>query len=371
VATISLANNQIYNGQLTTTPLTVNVQKPDIQVTVDMTPYGAVPAIGNMLKDVFPAGGQTMASSVNDFLKSPGAGLMNSASRQLLIDSQADESAWQWYKNNVDGDQAYIAKLESEKPSGWQEQVAAAKADIATWQADMAKTPSLENLRAAAIAGDPTAVKAIAPIMAMSMMAGLKDGTLDPSVAAAMLKNINDQRANLVKTADANHNAAIKDAQSTGMVQLFSSPKIPDVVGQAYVDVAAEQNAKTETMGTVGAALGSAGVVAGSMIGMATLVGGVGASVMGSSVTLLSEAGAGTAVAGPGIVATAAAAIGFAEGVEVAQSTKNYDRYLDFKKDNQQLTSLKGLDLKNTNTLASATLAIQSLIAQSFEGGGQ
>lgn len=369
VANIVLPNNKIYTGQVTT-PLTVNVQKPNTQVTADTTPYGAVPAIGNMLKDVFPAGSNSMGTSIKNFLKSPGASLMNSASRQLLVDAQADESTWQWYKNNVDSDKAYIAKLESEKPSGWQTQVASAQADIATWQADMAKTPSLENLRAAAIAGDPTAVKAIAPIMAMSMMAGLKDGTLNPSVAAAMLKSINDNRAKLVKAADAKYNAAIKDAQSTGMVQLFSSPKIPDIVGQAYVDVAAEQHAKTEMAGTIGAALGSGGVIAGSMIGMATLVGGVQGSVS-SSVTVLTEMGAGTAVAGPAIIATAAAAIGIAEAVETVQSTKNYDRYVAFKKDNQQLTSLKGLDLNNKNNLGGAMLAIQSLIVQSFEGGAQ
>jgi len=140
--------------------------------------------------------------------------------------------------------------------------------------------------------------------------------------------------------------------------------------------MAAEKNAndmKTAVAGSIGA---GAGIIVGTMLGVAAL------PIAGTTLSLFSVAGGGVisnlAIAGgaagvaaaPVIAATFAVAVGVAEGVQVIESEKNWQRYQDFKAVNKPLTALYNFDLKNRYNLAQAMLAIQGMLTQSFSKVG-
>jgi filamentous hemagglutinin family protein len=224
------------------------------------------------------------------------------------------------------------------------------------------------KLRQLAVAGDETALKLLMPVITAQLFKSIKDGTIAPDTEAALVQLINDQRAKTVAKVDAKL-AAIYGTHDNSLLSVLSAPKIPDVVGAAYIDVAAEQRQKDVLLAsTVSAGLG-AGVVAGVTIGI-----GAGLSIAGGGGFLLSGGFIGAALAGGagfatvGGVAAAAVAIGVAEAVQVAESTKNFERAMSFIANNGPVAHLGGLDLGSKDNLMQLMGAMSTLMAESLSG---
>ncbi|MDD5333956.1 MAG: MBG domain-containing protein [Rhodoferax sp.] len=347
-----------------TIPFSMHVTASPATVTFrDPTPPGEAPSVRNLAGDLL-SDKEYLTTALTKFKNTESFRHLGLEERTLILDALAGDPIWQSYKKNVDATEAWIAKVKTERPSGWEMLVANAEADIAKWRNDMAKTPSLENLRLRVQAGDAVAARALVPIMATAMMKSLSEGTLAGDTSAALMQLINGQRAEIIEKADAKFNSILSLRESSGgLLNLFAAPKIPDIVGQAFIEVADSRRVTAErTGGIVGSVVGG-GIVAGSMMTEAALVTGFGTL---STSTLVSEFGAATALGGPAVIVAVAVAIGVAEANAVAESTKNYERYQAYKDANKPLASLNKIDLSNKDNLAQVATAIQTLLAQSF-----
>jgi filamentous hemagglutinin family protein len=355
-------------------PAVVVVDKPTAPTPDRPWTPGQPPSVARLIDEVAP-GADDLRSLYADFRGSPAFTLMPSDALQLLRDTERNESAVAQLQDWITDSQARVDALRlARQPENWQLMVASAEADIARWRAQIDANPGLEQLRQRADAGDPLAMAALMPMLSAGMMKALQDGTLSATAQAALLENINGQRAELTAKVDANYDAYVRkqEVRQGSLTTVLSGTKAPDLVGSAYVDLAAERNANINKAILGGAvATGTYGILATSVILTSVLtIAGSTQSVMvaGSSAGLVANFGIAGGVAGGvsaiGAGAAFAIAVGVAEGVQVIESEKNLQRYQSFKAANQQLDSLGALDLKNKDNLAQAAMAIQALLAQ-------
>ena len=229
------------------------------------------------------------------------------------------------------------------------------------------------KLRQLAVAGDATALKLLMPVITAQLFKSIKDGTVAPDTEAALVQLINDQRAKTVAKVEAKLEA-IYGTHDNSLLSVLSAPKIPDVVGAAYIDVAAEQRQKDVLIAsTVSTGLG-AGVVAGVTIGIGAGLATTGAAGIagtflgGASLAEGAVLAGGAGFATVGGVAAAAVAIGVAEAVQVAESTKNFERAMSFIANNGPVAHLSSLDLGNKDNLMQLMGAMSTLMAESVGG---
>ncbi len=360
-------NNTIYRD-VKVEPLTIEIEKPaPLQVRSDW-PVGENPNVNMMFNSL----GQTpdeLRSLYDEFRDTGMFDAIGQDAMQLLRDADANEKAYATYKGWIEETEAWIADVKRNKPPYWEQMVAAAEADIIGWRAEMQKNPGLEVLRQRAIEGDPLALTAMGPLLTAGLMKSMQEGKLPPAAEAQMLEHINQQRADLNRYVDDKYDAflAKQDMREGSLTTLFSGTKMPDIVGQAYTDLAADQAAKEMTT-TVFVSSGVAGgIVAGVAVSAAvlstTIVKGTSA-YLGQLISSIGSMGAAVpwAIAGAAVVI-----IGVAEGVQVVETEKNALRYQSFKESNKPLENLDNFDLKNKDNAMQAAQAIQALVLKSLE----
>src|SRR5690606_3073903 len=228
-----------------------------------------------------------------------------------------------------------------------------------------------DGLRQKLAQGDADTVKALMPIITSKLMQDALDGTLTPDAENALVRLINQQRHEVISTADAQMEGILEASKARGLHNVYSTPKMRDITGDASIATSTDRLEHAELLGgAVAAGVGSGIAVAGATLGVAAIagVGGKAGVTLFSAVAISTStgtytAGAGgfAAAAGPAIVAVIAAAIGTAEAVRIAESTKNYDRYIAYKENNPAITSLQGLDLKNPDHIMQLTTAIGAM----------
>jgi hypothetical protein len=255
-------------------------------------------------------------------------------------------------------------KLLSRLPKEWQGDLSAVSAD------------ALEALRQKLLAGDPATIQAFMPMITTKLTQEWKNGTLSPATDAALVKLINEQRSKTIAAMDAKYNSIMQSAANNGgLLNAFSSPKIPDIVGEAYVKVSSDQLQKSVLIGgTVGAVAGGA-AIAGATLAIAA-VGGVGGTAanlfnavnlaVGQGASYTAGAGGASAALGPAVIAAAAIVIGVTETMQQVESTKNYERYVAYKQANKSLLTLGGLDLSNPDNMLQLSTAMSSMLCASL-----
>jgi filamentous hemagglutinin family protein len=318
MTTVTLVTNPAFDPSKLTTP------GGEIHVRPPTGAPGQAPSVEALMFDVIPFDAARLSTVLTDFTRTDAFKALSAEDRQRLTDALAD-------------------------PDG----------------------PG--KLRQLAAAGDETALKLLMPVITAQLFKSIKDGTVAPDTEAALVQLINDQRAKTVAKVDAKLDA-IYGTHDNSLLSVLSSPKIPDVVGAAYIDVAAEQRQKDVLIaGTVSAGLG-AGVVAGVTIGIGAGLATTGAAGIagtflgGASLAEGAVLAGGAGFATVGGVAAVAVAIGVAEAVQVAESTKNYDRAMSFIANNGPVAHLSSLDLSNKDNLMQLMGAMSTLMAESVGG---
>lgn len=366
--------------------------------TLNLNPLapGETPNMGYLVGDAFP-NNRDLIDALQSLFDRAGKSGPDADAAKKLVDAMPDdiriyintaiknESEFEWYRESIAETEQWLADIAKiqPRPEKYDALVARAQADILTWRNLMRQKPtSLDGLRAKLAAGDPDAVKALMPLITSKLAQDALNGTLSPQTQEVLLNLINEQRANTVAKADAKYDAFMEASKARGLVNVTSAPKVPDIVGSAYVEVSGEQMKQAELIGGVAAAtVGASGAILGATLGVASM------SVIGThslftsvsvavsfisdagvKVTQIMSAGAGgaSAVAAPVIAAAIAVAIGTAEVVQITESTKNYDRYIAYKAANQPLTTLQGLDMKNPDNTMQLITAISALATESL-----
>lgn len=330
---------------------------------------GQTPPFGYLVQDAFPDSNAMAAELKSVFAQSQAEGIVGDAARKLisgttpefreyLSAAMANQNAYKSYADELAKTEAWIAELKAMRPipGDYQAKLAIAQQDAARLRSQMNGMPNLETLRQKMIAGDEYTVSQFMPMMALQLMKDVQSGALSAGSEAAMVNLINAQRAKTIAVMDEKYNAFVASTQDRGLTTVISSPKIPDIVGSASVQVAAAQ-VTTTAAAAIGAAIVPA-AIAGATLAAASL------TITGTTVSLISNIGF-AAVAPPLVVATIAVAIGVAEAVQVVESAKNYDRYVAYKANNKPIDSLQGLDMKNPDNAMQLIAALTSMVADS------
>lgn len=365
--------------------------------TLNLNPFapGETPNMGYLVGDAFPEN-RDLIDALQSLFDQAGKSGPDADAAKKLVDAMPDdiriyintaiknESELDWYRQSIAETEQWLADIAKiqPRPEKYDALVAKAQADILTWRNLMRQKPtSLDGLRAKLAAGDPEAVKALMPLITSKLARDALSGTLSPQTQEVLLNLINEQRANTIAKADAKYDAFMEASKARGLVNVTSAPKVPDIVGSAYVEVSGEQMRQAALIGgvvasTVGATAGVLGATMGiasmAVIGSHSLFTAVNVAASyfeaGAMVTKVMSAGAGGAgaVAAPVVAAAIAVAIGTAEVVQITESTKNYDRYIAYKAANQPLTSLQGLDMKNPDNSMQLIAAISALATESL-----
>lgn len=365
--------------------------------TLNLNPFapGETPNMGYLVGDAFPDN-RDLIDALQSLFDRAGKSGPDADAAKKLVDAMPDdiriyintaiknESELEWYRQSIAETEQWLADIAKiqPRPEKYDALVARAQADILTWRNLMSQKPtSLDGLRAKLAAGDPDAVKALMPLITSKLAQDALNGTLSSQTQEVLLNLINEQRANTVAKADAKYDAFMEASNARGLVNVASAPKVPDIVGSAYVEVSGEQMRQAALIGgVVASTVGATAAVLGATMGTASMavIGShslftavnVAASYFeaGTLVTKVMSAGAGGAgaVAAPVVAAAIAVAIGTAEVVQITESTKNYDRYIAYKAANQPLTSLQGLDMKNPDNAMQLITAISALATESL-----
>lgn len=361
-------NNQIYH-EVKVEPLEVVVDKPVPVKAKSDWPVGENPSVNMMFNSI----AKTPAEFRGLYEEFRDTGIFDAIgpdTMQLLRDADANEKAYATYKSWIEENEAWIANIQRNKPPHWEEMVAAAEADIVSWRAEMQAHPGLEVLRQRAAEGDPQAMAALSPLLVAGLMKSMKEGDLPPAAATQILESINQQRADLMQRVEKKHDTFLtkQKMREGSLTTLYSGTKMPDIVGQAYTDMAADQMAKDMTTTVFAASAITGGVVAGLAVSAAVLST---VTALGETPVLLSSliysigsfgAAAPWAVAGVAVIIA-----GVAEGVQIVETEKNAARYESFKENNKQLDNLDNFDMKNKDNAMQAAQAIQALVLQSLE----
>ena len=361
-------NNQIYHD-VQVEPLEVVVEKPvPVQARSDW-PMGENPSV-NMMFNSFAQTPAELRSLYEEFRDTGIFDAVGQDAMQLLRDADANEKAYATYKGWIEETESWIANIQRNKPPHWEEMVAAAQADIVSWRAEMQAHPGLEVLRQRAIEGDPQALTALSPLLIAGLMKSMKEGQLPPAAAAQILESVNQQRAELMQRVEEKHDTflAKQEMREGSLTTLYSGTKMPDIVGQAYTDMAADQMAKDMTTTVFSAAGVTGGIVAGLAISAAVLST---TTALGETSVLLSSLTYSIGYLGAAvpwaIAGVAVLIVGVAEGVQIVESEKNAARYQSFKENNKPLENLDNFDLKNKDNAMQAAQAIQALVLKSLE----
>lgn len=373
-------------------PDAIVINQSDTRLNVQMqSPQapGEAPSLGALVGEAFPDN-RSLASEIQALFDLAGRSGTDADAAKKLVDAMPrefleylnaalkNENAYNWYKQTIADTQAWLADLANmrPRPANYDGLVASAQADIERWRGEMAAMPSLDGLRQKLASGDTTTVKALMPIITGKLVKDAKDGTLSQQAQDTLVRLINEQRAKTIAAADEKYQAFMDASKARGLATVVSAPKVPDIVGSAYVQVAGEQVKQASIIaGGVAGAVVAAGAISGATLGIASLgVAGstyslfsaVSVSLSSSSALYTAGAAGAAAVAAPLIAAAIATAIGVAEVVQIAESTKNYDRYIAYKDANKPLSTLQGLDMKNPDNAMQLLTAISAMTTESL-----
>lgn len=368
------------------TPITV-------QPPPEPPPPGVAPTMGFLVDDAFPDN-RTLIDEIQSLLDRAGQSGPDADAAKKLVDAMPEsvrvylnaamknENGNDWYRQTIAETEAWLANLANTRPrpENYDALVAKAEADIAQWRETMNAQPSMDGLRQMLAAGDKDTVQALMPLITGKLVRDAQSGTLSPQVQGALVRLINEQRANTIAKADAKYEAHMEASAARGLANVVSAPKLPDLIGGAYVEVTGEQMKQAELLGGgVAAVVGSGVAIAGATLGVAAMIGVGGKAIslfaavgvgLASGATYTAGAGGLAAAAGPAIAAAVAIAIGTAEVVQIVETTKNYDRYIAYKAANQPLDSLQGLNMDNPDNAMQLIAAIGALAVESLGSQG-
>ncbi|MBO9538095.1 MBG domain-containing protein [Herbaspirillum sp.] len=322
---LTLNNNTLINTNVTIDPQTVNVEQPtNLNLNPALkpagVPFGAPPPVKYLVDQAFPDG-DALATAVKSLLERAKQG-------------------------GADGDAAKT--ILNRMPKELRDQLAALSAG------------DFDALLQKMLSGDAATVSAFMPLITATMTQQLKNGKLSPATEAALVQLINDQRSKTIASMDAQYNAimaqASQDNASGLMTSAFTAPNIPDLVGTAYVKVATDQIDAALIGGSIPSAAALGGTLAG-VIAVSVAEGGTAFYTTSAAITSSSS------VAG---IVVGAVIMSVMEGIKVAESTKNYDRYVAYKAANKSIQTLDGLNLSNPDNLLQLGTAMTALLGTSL-----
>lgn len=366
-AQVSLGDNALINRDWQPPPpedFSLEVAKPDPLHLAPM--WGSNPSIDRLFEDVDRSPGDLL--SLYDGLEKGGIfKTLEPAALKLITDASAVERLNLPLLKQIADSEAWLARIKEEKPSNWQILAASIEADIAGWRAQL-QPGGLDALRQLASTGDKDALAAIMPLLGAGLMQALEEGRLPIDAEVSLLDSINQQRTKLSESVDTKYRAflAKQELHAQSSTVLFSGAKMPDIVGDAYIDLysgISDEDIAQQTAGggvALGTILGTAGVL------IATTMGASGMTVAGTMSYAIAGLSAGGAASGVAAIAAAGVIIGVVQTVQVIESEQNTERYLNFKEQNQQLLSLDQLNLKSKDARAQAAAAIQTMLAKSI-----
>lgn len=367
----------------------ITIDQRNSQLNLAQPPTYEIPLMGSLVSDAFPDN-RTLINEIQSLFDRAGKSGPDADAAKKLVDAMPEdvriylntamnnENGNQWYAQTIAETEQWLADLAKTqpRPENYDVLVAKAQADILVWRKQMNAYPSIDGLRQKLAAGDADTVKALMPIITNKLLSDAVAGTLTPDAENALVRLINQQRHEVISTADAQMEGILEASKARGLHNVYSTPKIRDVIGDASIETSANQMKYAELLGgTVAAGVGSGLAVAGATLGVAAMLGVGGkataslftaVAVSTSSGTYTAGAGGLAAVAAPAIVAVIATAIGTAEAIRIVESTKNYDRYIAYKENNPAIDSLQGLDMKNPDHAMQLITAISAMATASL-----
>lgn len=371
-------------------PDAITVDKSGTQIILKPAP-GETPNLGYLVNDAFPDNRGLIDEIQSLFDRAGKSGPDADAAKKLMDAMPEDvriylntamnnENGNQWYAQTIAETEKWLADLASTspRPDNYDILVAKAQADIIVWRKQMNAYPSMDGLRQKLAEGDVDTVKALMPLITSKLARDAQNGTLSPEAEAVVVRLINEQRAKTIAAADSKYEAFMEASKARGLANIVSAPKVPDIIGGAYVEVSGEQLKHAEMLGGgIAATVGGGVAIAGATLGIAAMLGvggkatvslftAIAVPLASSSGTYTAGAAGLAAAAAPAVAAAIAMAIGTAEVVQIVESTKNYDRYVAYKAANQPLTSLKGLDMTNPDNSMQLITAIGAMATESL-----
>ncbi|THF67290.1 filamentous hemagglutinin N-terminal domain-containing protein [Pseudothauera nasutitermitis] len=368
----------------------VTVDRSGSQINLAQPPSYEIPAMGHLIDDVFPDN-RTLIDEIQSLFERAGKSGPDADAAKKLVDAMSDdvriylntamnnENGNQWYIQTIAETEQWLADLArtQPRPANYDSLVAKAEADIIVWRKQLNAFPSMDGLRQKLAQGDADTVKALMPLITSKLMRDAVEGTLTPDTENALVRLINQQRYDVISQADAAYEGILEASKARGLHNVYSAPKIRDIIGEASVEVGGDQMKQAAIIagGAAAAVVGGAAIAGVTLVAASMPIVGLGGQSMLTAINLVVSSSGATYTAGaagaagvaaPAIVAVIAAAIGTAEAILIAESTNNYDRYVAYKENNQAVDSLSGLNLNNKDHVMQLMTAISAMATASL-----